>query len=66
MEILLNGNPTTIDANLNVELLIASLLKSTRGVAVAVDRAVIPRSEWTNTALWAGAVVEIVTAVAGG
>ena len=37
-----------------------------RGVAVAVDRRVVPRSAWADTALVAGARVEFVTAVQGG
>ena len=37
-----------------------------RGVAVAVDRCVIPRSEWATTPARAGSLVEVVTAAAGG
>lgn len=36
------------------------------GVAVAVDGAVVPRSQWAATTLRAGSIVEIVTAVQGG
>jgi sulfur carrier protein len=37
-----------------------------RGVAVAVNGEVVPRSEWPASSLAAGARVEIVTAAAGG
>jgi len=37
-----------------------------RGVAVAVNGAVVRRADWTNTALAAGDVVEIVRAMQGG
>ena len=37
-----------------------------RGVAVAVDRCVIPRSEWAPTPARAGSLIEVVTAAAGG
>ena len=37
-----------------------------RGVAVAVDREVVPRGEWATTQLTAGARVEILTAIQGG
>ncbi len=37
-----------------------------RGVAVAVDRCVIPRSEWATTPARAGSLVEVVSAAAGG
>jgi len=36
------------------------------GVAVAVDRCIVPRSEWRTTPLAAGARVEVVEAAAGG
>lgn len=37
-----------------------------RGVAVAVDGAIVPRSQWSESTLREGAVVEVVTAAAGG
>jgi len=37
-----------------------------RGVAVAVDGAVVPRAWWPATALADGAGVEVLTAVQGG
>jgi len=37
-----------------------------RGVAVAVDREVVRRGAWDETALRAGARVEILTAIQGG
>ncbi len=37
-----------------------------RGVAVAVDREVVPRGAWAQTALTAGARIEILTAIQGG
>lgn len=37
-----------------------------RGVAVAVDGEVVPRSEWDGTQLAEGAKVEVLAAVQGG
>ncbi|ACZ30488.1 thiamine biosynthesis protein ThiS [Xylanimonas cellulosilytica DSM 15894] len=37
-----------------------------RGVAVAVNDAVVPRGAWTSTVVAAGDRVEVVTAVQGG
>jgi sulfur carrier protein len=37
-----------------------------RGVAAALDGAVVPRAEWTTTPVPAGAAVEVVRAAAGG
>ncbi|MHB1503095.1 MAG: sulfur carrier protein ThiS [Acidimicrobiales bacterium] len=39
---------------------------SDRGIAVAVNREVIPRGTWGSVRLTGGETVEIVTAVAGG
>jgi sulfur carrier protein len=46
--------------------LVAEWCASPRGVAVAVDGAVVPRSAWESTVIPHGAAVEIVTAAAGG
>jgi sulfur carrier protein len=37
-----------------------------KGVAVSVDRCVVPRSEWASTPIRPGALVEVVSAAAGG
>ena len=37
-----------------------------RGIAVAIDAEVIPRSEWKSTELAEGQAVELVTAIQGG
>ena len=39
---------------------------SVRGVAIALNGAVVPRTAWTNTPLHAGDTVEIVHAKQGG
>lgn len=48
-----------------VAALLASMGYPDRGIAVAVDQAVLPRSRWA-TALSDGARLEVVTAVQGG
>ncbi len=52
---------TTVSA-----LLAAKNLEGARGVAVAVNNSVVPRSAWPTTLLSDGDVVEIVRAVGGG
>ncbi len=52
---------TTVSA-----LLAAKNLEEARGVAVAVNNSVVPRSAWPTTLLSDGDVVEIVRAVGGG
>jgi len=48
-----------------VAALLASMGYPERGIAVAMDQAVLPRSRWA-TALSEGARLEVVTAVQGG
>jgi sulfur carrier protein len=61
-----NGEPTAAIDGATVADLVAVVCRSPRGVAVAVDGAVVPRSTWETTTIAPGATVEIVTAAAGG
>jgi len=61
-----NGEAHESPAGATVADLVAVWCPSPRGVAVAVDGVVVPRSEWDRTSVAAGAAVEIVTAAAGG
>ncbi len=65
MRILVNDEEVEVDADTSVEALVAELGFPGKGIAVAVDWALLPRSEW-GTALSDGARVEVVTAVQGG
>ena len=68
MKIRVNGKEKRIHPNLNVhELLIALEMDPTQsGIAVAVDREVIPKMEWQATPLRENSEVEIIRAVQGG
>lgn len=63
MQIKLNGKPRELPEGSSVADLIADLPH--RGVAVAVDGVVVPRSEHDRL-LTEGVAVEVVTAVQGG
>ncbi|KRC37960.1 hypothetical protein ASE27_15380 [Oerskovia sp. Root918] len=71
---LVNGEPYPLTAPTTVAALVAALLPELvgdtgdvpRGVAVAIDDAVLPRSTWSSTTLRDGDRVEVVTAVQGG
>lgn len=65
MKVAVNDEFVEIDERTTVADLIAKLGISEKGIAVAVDWAVLPRSEWHQT-LSDGAKVEVVTAVQGG
>jgi sulfur carrier protein len=49
-----------------VATLIEALAGTTRGSAVVVDGAVVPRGDWQTFALRDGQEVELITAVQGG
>jgi len=63
--ITVNGEPRELTGTVD-ELLDALGVEARRGLAVAVDAAVVPKSEWSTTHVAPGARVEIVTAVQGG
>jgi len=63
--ITVNGEPRELTGTID-ELLDALGVEARRGLAVAVDAAVVPKSEWSTTQVGPGARVEIVTAVQGG
>ena len=46
--------------------LVSELGVAPRGIAVALDGTVVARSLWASTEVGLGAVVEVVTAAAGG
>jgi sulfur carrier protein len=60
-----NADDLEVDDDMTVATLMESLGYPDRGVAVAVDHAVLPRSSWATT-LSEGAHIEVVTAVQGG
>ena len=63
-----NGEPLEVAAGSTIADLVARVTAEVhpKGVAVAVDRCVIPRSEWDRTPARAGSLVEVVSASAGG
>jgi sulfur carrier protein len=65
MIISVNAERLEVEDETTVATLLESLGYPDRGVAVAIDQAVLPRSSWTTT-LSDGAQIEVVTAVQGG
>lgn len=66
MSIIVNGVESEIAPGTTVVGLLEALDAPSRGVAVAVDADVIPRSEWETYAVADGARVEVLIAVQGG
>ena len=65
MIIRVNAEQLEVDDQTTVATLLQSLGYPDRGIAVAVDQAVLPRSAWA-TILSDGVELEVVTAVQGG
>jgi sulfur carrier protein len=68
VNVTVNGRRAALPDDATVETLVGELElpAAGRGVAVAVDREVVPRGAWATTALAEGAKVEVVHAVQGG
>lgn len=66
-EVRVNGQPEPL-SDTTVERLLArhEIDAETKGVAVALNGAVLPRARWSNTPLSAGDRIEIVHAKQGG
>jgi sulfur carrier protein len=65
MIVMVNEQKVEVDEQTTVAALLESLGFPDRGIAVAMDYAVLPRSDWA-TKLFDGARLEVVTAVQGG
>ena len=66
MRIRLNGSPKELDPALTVAGLLAVLGLGRDGIAVAVNRQVVPRSAHESHVLAEGDDVELIQAVGGG
>lgn len=67
MQVLLNGSQYALPDGASLKDAVDSLdVQDVRGVAVAVEGTVIPRSEWSEVRLSANQQIEVVRAVQGG
>jgi sulfur carrier protein len=66
MEILVNGEAREVPAGTTLERLVDLLALERRRIAVAVNRSVVPRSDFGARTVAAGDRVEILEAVGGG
>jgi sulfur carrier protein len=65
MIVLVNQQQVEVDERITVAGLLESMGFPDRGIAVALDWSVLPRSDWATT-LSEGARIEVVAAVQGG
>lgn len=61
-----NGELINVGADLTVGAFVDARLAERRGIAVAVNDEVVPRSEWDSTGFADGDRVDVLTAVQGG
>ncbi len=68
MKVLLNGSEAELGDGATVQAAVDSLAlpASGRGVAVAVDAEVVPRTQWDTHELQEGARIEVLRAIQGG
>jgi len=65
MKVIVNDEAVEVDEQTTIAALLERLGFPDKGIAVAVDWAVLPRAQWDDT-LSDGARVDVVTAVQGG
>ncbi len=68
MNLSVNGAPAALPAPATVAALVAEMTDGAggRGIAVALNGEVVPRSSWDSTELQPGDRVEVLTAAQGG
>lgn len=65
-QVRINGESKTINSELNLSQLLASLTLSSPYFAIALNHSVVPKSEYSRIYLKEGDEIEIVHPVAGG
>ncbi|RPI17396.1 MAG: sulfur carrier protein ThiS [Ignavibacteriae bacterium] len=68
MNIKINGEESVLDSKITLNEFITKRLngKEPRGIAVALNMTIIPKSKWDETVINENDEIEIVTAVQGG
>jgi sulfur carrier protein len=61
-----NGEPREVAPGTALDALVRTLTEAPSGVAAALNETVVPRAQWSSTALSEGDRVEVLTAVQGG
>lgn len=66
IQVVINGESSAIPEGTSVAELVAAMVESPRGVAVAINAQVVPRSAWRVTTVGPGDRIELLTAAQGG
>jgi sulfur carrier protein len=62
----INGEPAEIEPGTTIAQIVSTRAQSDRGIAVARNGEVVPRSGWATQQVTAGDSIEILSAAAGG
>jgi sulfur carrier protein len=65
-EITVNGEPASMTGATSIADIVRTLTATPDGCAVAVNDAVVPRSDWARRVVEPGDRIEVLTAVQGG
>jgi sulfur carrier protein len=66
MRLMINGDSREVAGEQTVAVLVATITSERRGVAVAVNGEVVPRTQWPVASLRDGDRVEVLSAAQGG
>jgi sulfur carrier protein len=66
VDIVINGQPHQVEAEVSLAGAVSLVTAAATGVAAAVNGDVVRRGAWESTTLAAGDQIEVVTAVQGG
>lgn len=66
MKIILNGQAKQIVVTYTVGQLVSELFPSGKGIAVAINQSVVPKSEWPTRQLSPNDQITLITATQGG
>lgn len=66
IQVIVNGNPAEVDANTSILDLLEQLGLPSRGIAVEVNRELVPRVEHATRALCENDELEVVSLAGGG
>jgi sulfur carrier protein len=66
LSVVVNGEVRQLETGATVADVVAQVAPSPKGVAVAVNADVVPRSIWSSTPLVEGDRIELLTAAQGG
>ena len=66
MEIIINGNPRTLEPGLNVKELLGQLQVNERQVVIELNRLIVPHQKLASTVLQEGDSLELIHFVGGG